>query len=265
MGLVLSASAITQAKKVEYMGNVKNLIVASQKTRGGTYNFLNGSEFAQFGVFEQRSKIKKAFKAINHDYYVVGRELDGEFDKLRKQMKSLNKMAFQLEPLTSFKAYSVLINKMIVTGGKVQIKLFGKGSELDKRASDLMMNKIMPLTEGLGKLRGLGSGIAARNECEDDEIDYMEEYVEEVHVNMNKVITAMVNINKKYGKKYPEGLNEQLTKYRKDVNKYVALAKTKLIGKDGIKVDPNQYFDQGTKLIGGAIKFYTMNEKALKK
>ena len=94
--LVMTASAASDAKKVRYMGNVKDLIVATQKTRGGTYNFLNGSEFAQFGVYEQRSKIKNAFKSLNRQFKIVGPEIDGEFDKLKKQMKGLNKMAFQL-------------------------------------------------------------------------------------------------------------------------------------------------------------------------
>ncbi|OQX60506.1 MAG: hypothetical protein B5M52_00015 [Helicobacteraceae bacterium 4484_230] len=264
MVLALSASAASQAKKVRYMGNVKDLIVATQKTRGGTYNFLNGSEFAQFGVYENRSKIKNAFKAINRQFQVVGPEIDAEFDKLKKQMRALNKMAFQLEPLTSFKAYSSLVNKMITVAGKVQKNLFGNGTAFEQKASDLMMNKIMRLTEGLGKLRGLGSGIAARGECEDEEIDYMEEYAEEVAEYMGQVIDTMVNLNKNYGSKYPKGLNNQLVSYRNDVNKYVNLAKTKLIGQDNIKLDSNKYFAQGTSLISGAIKFYKMNEKALR-
>ena len=264
MILVLSASAASDAKKVRYMGNVKDLIVATQKTRGGTYNFLNGSEFAQFGVYEQRTKIKNAFKSLNRQFKVAGPEIDGEFDKLKKQMKSLNKMALQLEPLTSFKAYSTLVNKMIYMGGKVQKKLYGDGSVFEQKASDVMMNQIMRLTEGLGKLRGLGSGIAARGECEDEEIDYMEEYVEEVNDNMANVINSMVALNKTYGDKYPAGLNPKLSKYKKDVEIYTKLAKTKLIGQDSIEVDSNKYFSQGTALIGGAIKFYKMNEKALK-
>jgi len=262
--LVMTASAASDAKKVRYMGNVKDLIVATQKTRGGTYNFLNGSEFAQFGVYEQRSKIKNAFKSLNRQFKIVGPEIDGEFDKLKKQMKGLNKMAFQLEPLTSFKAYSSLVNKMIDVAGKVQKTLYGNGSDFERKASDVMMNQIMRLTEGLGKLRGLGSGVAARGECEDEEIDYMEEYVEEVNDNMANVISSMVALNKAYGDKYPAGLNPQLSKYKKDVETYTDLAQTKLIGQDGIELDSNEYFSQGTSLIKGAIKFFKMNEKALK-
>ena len=262
--LVVSASAISDAKKVRYLDSVKDLVVATQKTRGGTYNFLNGSEFAQFGVFEQRSKIKAAFKSLNRQFKVVGPKIDGEFDKLNKQMKSLNKLAFQLDPLTSFKAYSSLVNKMILVGGRAQVKLYGDGNKFEKRASGLMMNQILRLTEGLGKLRGLGSGIAARGECEDEEVEYMETYVEEVNNNMKKVIASMTALNREYDDHYPAGLSKQLTTYKKDVNRYIKLAQTKLIEKDNIQVDSNDYFSEGTDLISGAIKFYKMNAKALK-
>ena len=262
--VAVSAFAISDAKKVRYLDTVKDLIVATQKTRGGTYNFLNGSEFAQFGVFEQRSKIKSSFKSLNRQFNVVGPKIDGEFDLLYKQMKSLNKLAFQLEPMTSFKAYSSLINKMIKTGVKAQIALYGDGNDFEKASSDLMMNQIMRLTEGLGKLRGLGSGIAARGECEDDEVEYMESYVEEVSKNMAKVIKTMRGLQKKYGDNYPVGLNTKLTTYEKNVKAYIKLAETKLIEKENIKLDSNQYFKQGTALISGAIKFYKMNANALK-
>ena len=86
--LLLTASAASDAKKVRYLESIKDAIVAAQKTRGGTYNFLNGSDFAQFGVYEQRTKIKQAFKALNRQYKVVSPALDNEFDKLYKQKKS---------------------------------------------------------------------------------------------------------------------------------------------------------------------------------
>jgi len=92
----------------------------------------------------------------------------------------------------------------------------------------------------------------------------MEEYVPEVHKNMNNVINTLATLNKTYGNNYPAGLNKQLTKYKKDVLAYIKLAEKKLIEKDNIQIDSNEYFKQGTDLIVGAIKFYKMNSKALK-
>ncbi len=246
------------------MESVKDVVIATQKTRGGTYNFLNGNEFAQFGVYEQRSKLKTAFKSLNKQFKVVGSELDTEFDTLYKQMKSLNKLSFELDPLTSFKAYSSLVKKMISLSEKVQDKLYSDSSKLEQKVSLVMSSDILKLTEGLGKLRGLGSGIAARTECEDEEVDYMLAYIEEIDKSMNTFINSMVALNKNYGARYPSGLNDKLSKYKKDVNYYIVFAKDKLIEKDDIKIDSNAYFNRGTDLISGALEFYNMNAKILK-
>jgi len=262
--IAMTAFATSDAKKVRYLESIKDVVVAAQKTRGGTYNFLNGSDFAQFGVYEQRTKMKQGFKALNRQYKVVGPKIDKEFDKLYKQMKSLNKLAFELDPLTAFKAYSMLINKMIHLGDTAQAQLYAKSNKFDKKASKIMMSDILRLTEGLGKLRGLGSGIAARRECEDEEVDYMRVYVNEIQKSMNKLVNSMVVMNKSYGKKYPKGLNEKLTQYRKDVDYYIAFANDRLIEKENISVNSNEYFDRGTDLISGALDFYEMNAKALK-
>jgi len=262
--LVMTAFAASDAKKVRYLESIKDAVVAAQKTRGGTYNFLNGSDFAQFGVYEQRTKMKQAFKSLNRQYKVVSPAIDDEFDKLYKQMKSLNKLAFELEPLTAFKAYSILINKMITTGEKVQKELYKKASPFQQKVSFVMTSEVLRLTEGLGKLRGLGSGIAARRECEDEEVDYMRAYISEIQTNMKKVVKSMVALNRSYGNKYPKGVNEKLTQYKKNVNYYIEFAKNRLIEKDDIKVNSNEYFARGTDLISGAIEFYKMNAKALK-
>ena len=262
--LLFTSLLASNAKSVRYMESVKDVVIATQKTRGGTYNFLNGNEFAQFGVYEQRSQLKNDFKSLNRQYKVVGPQIDSEFDKLYRQMKSLNKLSFELDPLTSFKAYSTLIKKMIQLSEKVQKKLYANSSKLDQKVSLVMSSDILRLTEGLGKLRGLGSGIAARKECEDEEVDYMLAYIEEIDVNMNKFINSMVTLNKNYGSKYPNGLNKKLSKYKKDVNYYIAFAKDKLIDKDDIKINSNEYFSRGTDLISGALEFYDMNAEILK-
>jgi len=262
--LSMTLWATSDAKKVRYMESVKDIIVAAQKTRGGTYNFLNGSEFAQFGVYEQRTKMKQAFKALNRQFKVVGGGIDSEFDKLYKQIKSLNKLAFELDPLTSFKAYSMLINKMIVLGNKVQVKLYGKADAFEQQVSKVMMSDILRVTEGLGKLRGLGSGIAARTEIEEEEVDYLKVYIAEIKLNLNKMILNMARIDKKTPGKYPGTLTKELQKYKGSVEFYISFAEDNLLESDPITIDSNKYFKRGTELISEALDFYEMNAALLK-
>ena len=259
------AYAASDMKKVKYMGTVKDIIISTQKIRGGTYNFLNGSEFAQFGVYEERTKQKKAFKSLDRQFNVPGKKIDAEFDKLRNQTRSLNKMAFQLEPLTSFKAYSTLINKMIQSDQNLQKTFFGSADPFVKSVTSIMVKDLLPLSEGIGKLRGLGSGVIARTYCEDEEEEMLNEYVDEIKSALRRTVDDFRMLNKKYGSRLPKNFNGKLITLEKSVNKYLDFAQNKVIGRDEINEDPNAYFDRGTALIKQVMGLYKTAETALKK
>ncbi len=265
--LLMAASlfASRDIQKVKYMGTVKDIIISTQKIRGGTYNFLNGSEFAQFGVFEERSKQKKAFKSLDRQFDVAGKKIDADFDKIRNQTRSLNKMAFQLDPLTSFKAYSTLIKKMIEKDQEVQKEFFANADPFVKSITSVMVNDLLPLSDGIGKLRGLGSGIIARTYCEDDEEEMMNDYIDEIKEKLSKTVSDLQAINKKYGSRLPAKFNDKLVALQKNVNRYISFAENKVIGKEDINEDPNRYFDDGTALIKQVMELYKISENALKK
>ncbi len=264
--LVLSASAaVTDIQRLEYMSNVKNIIIHTQKVRGGTYNFLNGSEFAQFGVFDERSKQKKEYKLLNKRFKVSGKEIDAAFDKLRKYNRSLNKTAFQLDPLTSFRAYGSLIKKMIKTNQKLQLQFFANAKPMQKSISSVLVNDLIPLSEALGKVRGLGSGVIAKHSSEDEETDMLSDYVDEVKKYLKVSIEDLQTLNSKYPKVYPENFNVQLNELKKNINVYIKFVELKLVDKGDIDEDPNQYFDRGSHLITDVMKVYKLNEDILRK
>lgn len=266
--MTLLASSVfvcaNEMKQIDYLSTVKDIIISTQKIRGGTYNFLNGSEFAQFGVYEERSIQKNAFSELDRHYITGGKKLDAAFDKLRKQTKSLNKLSFELQPLVSFKAYSTLINKMIETNKAGRFAFFDKSSLLLKNSSMVMINDILPLSEGLGKLRGLGSGIIGRGYCEEEEVKMMKRYVYEIHYNLKHVIQGMESLQNANPKLYSKTLSATLTDLKNDINKYVVFAKNKLIAKEDIQENSNDYFDRGTKLISKVMKLYRVNEDIMK-
>ncbi len=264
--LYMSANAaVTNVQRLDYIGNVKNIIIHTQKVRGGTYNFLNGSEFAQFGVFDERSKQKKSYKALNKRFKVSGKEIDAEFDKLRGYNSSLNKNAFQLDALTSFRAYGSLIKKMIASNKKLQVKFFDKAKPIQKSVSSVMVNDLISLSEALGKIRGLGSGVIAKSFSEDEEADMLTDYVKEVKKYLNVSLSNLQGLNNKYKNTYPKDFNVQLNELKKNINVYVKFVEHKLIDKSEINEDPNHYFDKGSQLITDVMKIYTLNDDILRK
>jgi hypothetical protein len=263
MALGLNAASVSSKDKADYLNDIKNLIVATQKTRGGTYNFLNGNEFAQFGVYEERTKIKNYIRTLRQKSKVTIPSIDKEFDTLKKQLRSTNKMAFKLDPLIAFKAYSTLIEKMISIGKQAQQAFYSNSGELNEKVSHLMMYTIIPLTDGLGKLRGLGSGIIARTECEEEEVELMESYIDEIHTHLKKLDHDLTLLGKKYPKLYPKDLFKKYNKYDGEIKSYIKFAKSKLIDKSDIDEDSNKYFAEGTHLIKSTTEFFKINKQIL--
>ena len=261
--LVLSASAAsyTQSKSVEYINSIKELVIATQKTRGATYNFLNGSEFAQFAVFEQRSKAKRLYRSLKKQHAAVDAKTNERMDDLGKKLRHLNRIALELEPIVAFKAYSVLVKNMIDVGGKTSDTVFAKGDAFSKQVSSFMMTKLLPLTESVGKVRGIGSGVIARSYCEEHETELLTDYIDELKQNLT-AMTGEINKLIKKNKKYPTSI--KLDRINSDIHAYITLVETKVIDQDKIALDPNKYFDQGTAIISKVLAVYDTNEALLK-
>ncbi len=267
MVVLLSATSLlaSDAKKAEYLNSIKDVIVTTQHIRDGTYNFHNGSEFAQFAIFEERSKQKRAYKQLDKQYRVAGKKLDGYFDKLRKQTRSLNKMAFQLEPITSFNAYTTLISKMITDSQIAQKDFFSKSSELVKSVSLVMASDLLLLEEAVAKSRGIGSGVIARTYCDDYETDMLEKYLEDVDKYLKSSISMMRSLSKKHAKQFPSNFNKKLTELQKETGQYVQFLRDKIVDQDEISEDPNKFFDDGSQIIADILELYKINFEILKK
>ena len=152
---------------------------------------------------------------------------------------------------------------MIKIAQDAQVYFYAKDGKLNKKTSQLMMSTILPLTDGLGKLRGFGSGIIARGECEEEEVELMEGYISEIKTNLKKMDFNLTALGKKYPKLYPKNLFSKYSKYAGELQAYITFANTKVIDKSKIDEDSNKYFDEGTHLIKSTTYFFTINQQIL--
>jgi hypothetical protein len=261
---VLSLSAASEYKKLQYMGMLKDIVISTQKIRGGTFNFLNGSTAAQFIVYDERSSQKKAFRTLAYQSNrIPSVRLSSEFDNLRRQMDSLNSMAFELEPITSFSAYCILIEKMLETNQQMQKIFFENSSSMTKNITRVMVEDLLPLSEEIGRLRGLGSGIIAKSAYEDEEIAMLDESIDEIKACLKNSIHDLRSLRIKYPQLYPHGFSDKLVGLEAEISHYVQFAEMKVLGQKKISGDSDRYFADGTILIGKVMELYEVNENIL--
>jgi len=243
------------------VSSVKDVVVSTQKTRGLTNSFMNGNVTAQLLVFGQREQMLKDFERIQKalkeaktpEAYVQ------EADALMKQLKVLNKKAFKRDSAEVFADYTSVIEAWIALNGKIIDSQFKSGDEEIYLAVSTLNNTLLPLTENIGKLRGMGSGIVARHVCQPEETPKMQRFVSNIEMYRIKM--------KAYLQKHAlQTLSKaELAEINQKIADYTTLTQEEVIGREEITLDANKFFDQGTACIGGVLRVYSALESDIMK
>lgn len=256
-------AAEEKARKVHYLESLKDLVVATQKTRGLTNSYMNGNLAAQLLVYGEWAQIKKVFDVLQAEENIIDNKLKSDVADIHKQMTALNKESFRQDAAKTFDMYTQIINRLIETGRDVVQLAFAQSDTQGKDAASIMMEVVLPLTENIGKARGLGSGIVARGYCKEEEVAKMNGFVDEVERLSTRMSQEMGKVQSRYKNAYPENIAADIEKINANIKAYVTLSREKVIGQENIMLDPNIYFDQGSAAIADALIVFKTNLNAI--
>jgi len=244
-------------EKKEYLQliyGIKDTIITTQKTRGLTNNYMNGNVVAQLLVYGQRKQMTKNFMQLNKAFGSL--ELDSYYYQnsveLMARSKQLNKRAFKSDSAEIFTHYSSVIESWMDLNDKIITEAFSQSDAKAYERLKFMNNVLLPLTENIGKMRGLGSGIVARTYCKEDEMKKMEGFVSEI-----KRYTSLLEYHLKQTN-YSALRSQERIKIEQNIQDYAELTKMQVIGQSDINLNTNAYFDQGTRAIKDVIMIYNV-------
>ena len=244
-----------KASDKEYLQLVtllKDVTIETQKVRGLTNSFNNGNVVAQLLVYGQREALAKDIEKIEALMIKVKVEtsISKETKALVKKLRKWNSKAFRKESSVVFASYTTIIESWMQLNGKVIKTYFKKGDAKVYMALTMMNQTLLPLTENIGKLRGMGSGIVARGSCNEKETPKMKLFA----TNIEKYRVEMQAYFKKNGCR--RFSTRKLAQFDVKIADYTDLVNEKVIGKQEIKLDANKYFDQGTACISDVVSIY---------
>ena len=230
--------------------DIKNIIITTQKTRGLTNSYMNGNVVAQLLVYNQREEMTKNIKAIGDDLSKIdnSKKFSKEADAIIKSVKKLNKRAFRMPSGEVFATYTHYIEQWMALNSKIIDAQFKDAKT--HSALVLLNGTVLPLTENIGKMRGMGSGIVARGTCKDIETPKMQAFASEIV----RYKEDMMGYLKKHT--YAALTKSDLRTINKNIVDYTKLTTSKVIGQEKIDLDANNFFDQGTGCIKDVLKVY---------
>ncbi len=252
-------------EKLTYVSSLTNLIIATQKTRGLTNSFNNGNVAAQLLVYGERKEMKEEIKyllnapkgensniKISDAAYKKGRGISND-------LMALNKNAFKdKDSAKIFSEYTNQINELLAISSNISSKVFKDESQSKQFNIKVMFKTILPLSENIGKARGMGAGIVARKNCKDEEVDKMKGFVKKA-----KLLSAQLQNEMKTLKISSADDLAAIKTTAKNIDIYLTLIEENVIGKKDIQLDANDFFNQGTSAISNVLGIYKINQKMI--
>jgi len=251
-----------QAATSKYIDNLKDLIIATQKTRGLTNSYLNGNTAAMLLVYGNRDGMKQAIGNMESTPLASDPVINSRATTISQSLISLNHKAFKQNPKKIFTAYTEQIEQTLMLAQTVSKRFAKDLTPFGKDASSVMMEIMLPMTEYTGELRGMGAGIAAKKTITKDEYEKLTVLIYELKSLNQKLQMQMTTVVSKYNNKFPSKIKNELADINTKVNLYTSFA-TKEFSNKKINIDSDKYFDQGTTLISAIIKAYNTTNKAI--
>jgi len=253
-----------QANNAKYINALKDLVISTQKTRGLTNSYLNGNESALLLIHGNRKSMKNAIGEMEALPLSSNPIIRDRATSVSRALIKLNNKAFKMEPSLAFSGYTEQIEQILMLAQTVSKQGSDGLNPLGKEASVIMMEVILPLTEQIGKMRGMGSGIIAKGKITKEQKVVMGAMLSEIDELKSKLQIEMKVAMSKYSETYDSSINNYLSSASKDISTYEGLTKTKVIS-GGAGLDSSEYFEQGTDIISTLISIFNLNNKAIVK
>ncbi len=252
-----------QADNSKYIGALKDLIISTQKTRGLTNNYLNGNTTSMLLVYGNRKEMKKAIGIMESMPLASDPIINNRATSISQSLIKLNRKAFKKKPALVFEQYTELIEQTLMLAQTVSKRGSKDLNPLGQELSTVMMEVILPYTEYVGQMRGMGSGIVAKGEITKTQKAQMLAIINEIESLTSKLLTDMKIIVSNNNKNFDVSLDTKLISIEKASKDYISLTKREVLQKAKITFDTDKYFDNGTAIISQLIEVYNINNKVI--
>ena len=245
-----------QVENSKYIGALKDLIISTQKTRGLTNNYLNGNTVSMLLVYDSRENMKKAIGEMESLPLAADPIINTRATSISESLIKLNRKAFRKKPEYVFEQYTELIEQTLMLAQTVSKRSANELNPLGRELSVVMMEVMLPLTEYVGQLRGMGSGILAKKNITKSQFAQMQAISSEIKRYSQNLIKEIRAIRSKYAKSCDATMGIKLTRMQSASNKYLILTKKEILSNEKFTYETDKYFEEGTKLITKVIEIY---------
>lgn len=251
-----------QADNAKYINSLKDLVIATQKTRGLTNSYLNGNTSTLLLIHGNKRDMKRAIGVMESLPLSSNPIVRDRATNISQALIKLNNKAFKLKPSVTFDSYTEQIEQTLMLAQTVSKQGSKDLNELGQEASTIMMEIILPLTEQIGRMRGMGSGVVAKGAINERQKFAMMAMLDEIDDLGSKLQADMKDVVSRNKDKYDLNIEKNLADVKEAISDYTKLTSTKVLT-GGSGLNPDDFFTQGTDIISTLINIYNSNNQAI--
>ena len=252
-----------QESNAKYLNELKNLVIATQKTRGLTNSYMNGSESALLLIQANKRDMKKAIGEMESLPLSENPIVSNRATSISQALIKLNSKALSQKASETFKGYTEQIEQILMLAQTVSKQGSKNLNKFGQEASNVMMETILPLTEQIGRMRGMGSGIIAKKAITKDQkfaLKTMLAEIDDLESKLQNQMTMLISSNQSY---FKASTSRDLGDLHSAIKSYTNLTNSKVLSGNVSGITSSEYFDKGTEIITLLMKIFDANRKAV--
>ncbi|MEA3229228.1 MAG: nitrate- and nitrite sensing domain-containing protein [Campylobacterota bacterium] len=252
-----------QANNAKYIGALKDLMIATQKTRGLTNSYMNGNKSALLLIHSNKRDMKKAIGTMESLPLASHSTIGSSANNISQALTKLGNVAFDQKADQTFKDYTGQVDQILMLAQSISKQGSKDLNPFGKEASAIMMETILPLAEQIGKMRGMGSGIVAKQSITDTQKFAMTAMLSEISSLESRLQSDMRNVLSKHKDLYGSSIKRELSNVDKAISEYVDLTNKKVLNSAKSDCVSTDYFNHGTDIISTLVNIFNSNNKAI--
>lgn len=254
----------SEIKGAEYIFKLRNFVDLVQKHRSRMNTYLTGSVEMKERIMELRTEINRAISSIDSIDEKSNLGLSEKWTQIKSKWRNVESNAFSLKPEESFNLHTSLIDETIQFISDVSDKSnLTFDPELETyyfwHSSVLILNKL----EDIGKLRDIGSSIAAKGSITQDQkvqllllLQKFKDGIEEIKSDLAKLFEANPQIK--------DALSVKFSNFVQKSADFESLVKGEFLSSSSkVKIKSGDYFDKATEVIDSGFSLFDDVSKLL--
>lgn len=246
-----SRSASNTRLALASLKTLRSLVENVPKHRGMTNAFLQGDTSFRNKMEPVQTEIMQSLKILAQQAQELkSTHITNSSNIALSKWQELHNSIYSLQAPKSFELHSELIQQILYIMEDIsdEFGLTNSNSPEDNSMFETLIRSLPDLTETLGQARGIGAGVAAKQQCDVAtrvKLKYLHQHIQQI---ISRTLSTQQNTD--------SNIHIAIEKTIKDTNSFLDLLQNEIINAQFIQIKPDHFYTLATEAISSGFALF---------